>query len=101
VVVVVALVALLPATADAASSRSCGDVLVSFQPVGEGSAVGILATRASCLRARSVARLCLRDRLRGWKVSQTEPDNPQRARVRLVRGDAVVSFRLAGGGGCF
>ena len=93
-----ALLALAAPPADAAT-RKCGNVTVRFQPEGEGSAVRIRATRISCTRARTVARECLYGRRHGWRYADVGSGTPD-ARVAMVKGDARVTFALAGGGGC-
>jgi len=88
-----------PATA---KTLQCGVVTVergtADMPAGI-SAGDIRATRISCVRARTVARACLRETLHGWRVRRTGPGD---SRVLLVRGAARVSFVPAGGGrACF
>ena len=92
----------LPAVAPAAApavTRKCGNVNVRFQPEGEGTAVRIRATRISCTRARTVARECLFGRRHGWRYADVDSGTPD-WRVAMVKGDARVTFALAGGGGC-
>jgi hypothetical protein len=64
--------------------------------------VGIRATGTTCERARVVVRQCLRDRLRGWRVSTapTPDDRDPDGLIGLDRRAAHVSFQIRGRGGC-
>jgi hypothetical protein len=87
-----------------AQTRRCGQLNVDLGTAdepAEGSAVDIRATRVSCERARSVARACVRNTIRGWRVRFVEGRGQRPDRFVLERGDARVSFSPAGGGGCF
>lgn len=102
--VIGALALATPAPALAKSQTvSCGNLTVRFSAGAEGAAFKIRATRISCRRARQVARHCVSDNLSGWSVF-SEPQTPGMrdiGRTRLERGDAIVTFAVVGGGGCY
>jgi hypothetical protein len=88
--------------AQARSTRACGNVTVALHPFGEGEAYRIFATAVSCRRARTVAASCVRGRRGGW-LAFSEPltdTQDDQGRTRMTRGQAVVTFRVVGGGGC-
>jgi hypothetical protein len=88
----------LASTASAApQTHSCGATRA-----GHGTAYGIRATGVGCVKARRLARACVRGRVRGWKVT-TAPspdDRDQHGLIGLDRGAAHVSFQIRGKGGC-
>ncbi|HWH93628.1 MAG TPA: hypothetical protein VNT03_07190 [Baekduia sp.] len=99
----VALAAMASTPAAAAPiTRSCDSVSVTLAGGAHGGAHGIRATGIGCTRARTIVRACLRDDLRGWRVSRApSPDdrNPK-GLVGLDRRSAHVSFQIRGHGGC-
>jgi hypothetical protein len=79
--------------------RACGRIDISY-PNGEGgsSAIGIVARGLGCAEARAVTRTCQRGNVTpGWKASVSGSG----ASVVMTSGAKRITFRLAGGGGCF
>jgi len=91
-----------PAAPSAPSTRVCDGVRLTFKSGTKIRATGIRATATTCLRARVVVRSCLRDRLRGWRVSTapTPDDRDPNGLVGLDRRGAHISFQIRGRGGC-
>ena len=87
--------ALVPASASAATHR-CGRIDIDY-PNGEGgsSAVDIRATNIACRPARVIVRACQHSKLtKGWHVKFVGD------RQVMTSGRRKITFRLAGGGGC-
>lgn len=88
-------------------TRDCRPVTVSLGGNGdfEGQAHHIVATNVSCRRARHVAAQCVRGSHRGWHFDKSPGarSGPRRMwgdQFSLTRARAIVSFYIAGGGGC-
>ena len=101
-ITLVALGPLSPPAAAGQRTRECRAVALTFAGGKKVSAFGIRATGYSCARARDVVRACLRDRLRGWRVSTapTPDDRDPDGLIGLDRRSAHISFQIRGRGGC-
>ncbi len=97
-----ALGPLTPPSAAAPKTRNCATVALTFTSGATVRAFGIRATGYSCARARVRVRECLRDRLRGWRVSTapTPDDRDPDGLIGLDRRSAHISFQVRGRGGC-
>jgi hypothetical protein len=102
----IGLAALLPTapTASASASaktRDCRDVSVTVAK-GKRAAHGIRATGLGCAKARTTVRACLRDSLRGWRVSHSPSldDTNPKGLVGLDRRSSHISFTVRGRGAC-
>lgn len=102
VTLALALGPLSPSSSAAPKTRNCSNVTIASAGGATSRAYGIRATGYSCKRARVVVRACLRDRLRGWRVS-TAPSPDDRdpdGLIGLDRRSAHISFQIRGRGGC-
>lgn len=91
-----------PAAAAYPKTYTCKTVFIKHKGGAKSLTTGIRATGYPCARARVIVRACLRDRLRGWKVS-TSPspdDRNSQGTIGLDRGSAHVSFQVRGRRGC-